>query len=67
MTDVAGTGDIKTLEQSLRRIEVLERKLDEAIDVILRRDASLSARERRIYYLEGLLDRHGIEYRPDGG
>lgn len=44
------------------RISALEQKLEEAIDVIMRRDDSLHAAERRILYLEEILDEKGIPY-----
>lgn len=39
---------IETLEQALARIAELERALDEAIDIIVKRDALLESYERRL-------------------
>ncbi len=44
--------DITTLEEAKARIVALEEKIDEAIDVIMRRDADLEATERRAWELE---------------
>lgn len=53
---------IETLEQANARIEQLEAKLDEAIEIILKRDDQLTLAERRICELERQLElREGIE------
>ena len=57
--------DVTSLAEAQERIETLEKGLDDAIDVIMKRDSLLKARERRIVYLEELLDQHGVEYRDD--
>ncbi|MBM4148968.1 MAG: hypothetical protein FJ224_07980 [Lentisphaerae bacterium] len=44
------------------RLALLESKLDEAIEILLKRDNELTAAQRRILYLEELLDRHRVEY-----
>ena len=44
------------------RAEMLEQKLEEAIDVLIRRDKQLEAAERRILYLEEILDAKDIPY-----
>ena len=42
----------QTLEEAKTRIRKLEEKLDEAIEIILKRDDQLTAAERRILELE---------------
>jgi hypothetical protein len=49
-------------QSSEPREKELEKQLDGAIDIVLRRDAALKAAERRIVLLEELLDKHGIAY-----
>lgn len=51
--------DIKSMEQALRRIKVLEEKLDEAIKVIVRRDDQIDAAQRRIRSLEDMVENLG--------
>jgi len=48
--------DITTLEEAKARIVALEEKLDEAIDIIMRRDADLEAAERRAWELQLKVD-----------
>jgi hypothetical protein len=45
--------EIDSLEEAKARIVLLEKKLDEAIELILKRDAQLEAAERRIFELGG--------------
>jgi|TARA_B110000116_G_C16651542_1_gene497561 hypothetical protein len=47
---------INTLDEARERIGTLEKSLDEAIDVILKRDAQLLQYERNIMELERRLD-----------
>jgi hypothetical protein len=46
---------IDTMEQARARIAELERKLDEAIDIVVRRTDQLEAAERRVRALEARL------------
>ena len=46
----------KTLEEALTRISELERGLDEAMNLLLQRDARLEFYERRIVDLEEALE-----------
>ena len=46
---------IKDLDTALARIEELEKKLDEAIDVVVKRDDELDRMQRRILNLEDQL------------
>jgi hypothetical protein len=50
---------IETLEQALARITELEKALDDAIDVILRRDERLAMYERKLSELGGSLNGPG--------
>jgi hypothetical protein len=45
--------EIQSLEEARARIVQLEQKLDEAIEIIVKRDAQLEAAERRIVALGG--------------
>jgi len=49
------------LSEALARVDVLEKKLDEAIDLILKRDDQLSAAERKVLDLEEKLESLGVE------
>jgi len=48
--------EIKTLDAALDRIEELEAGIQQAIDVVLKRDDQLRATERRILELEDKLE-----------
>lgn len=48
--------EIKTLDEALDRIEELEAGLQQAIDLVMKRDDQLSASEKRILELEHKLD-----------
>lgn len=50
---------IETLEQALARIAELEKALDEAIGLLVKRDNLLDAHERHIRDLEERLERKG--------
>lgn len=48
--------EITTLEEAKARIVELEKKLDEAIDIIMKRDEQLDATERRLLNLQSRLE-----------
>lgn len=50
--------DVTTLEDAKAVIEALEKKFDEAVDIILKRDAQLEAREREIMTLHERLGQY---------
>jgi len=52
MPDGKDAADIATLEEARARIVELEKALDDAIGVILKRDAQLQKYERRLCELE---------------
>jgi len=52
------TKEITTLEEAMLRIGELEKKFDEAIDIILKRDEQLLAREREILSLQERLEKY---------
>lgn len=54
-----GETKIETLDQAKARIALLEQKLDEAINLLIRRDEQLDKAERRILDLEERLDAKG--------
>jgi len=58
---------IDTLEQALARITELEKALDEAIGLLVKRDNLLDGHERRIRDLEDQLDRKSAPPVPAPG
>jgi|ETNmetMinimDraft_26_1059896.scaffolds.fasta_scaffold69429_1 hypothetical protein len=50
--------EITSLEEGKAKIAELERKFAEAVDIILKRDAQLEAREREIMTLHERLGEH---------
>ena len=50
------------LTDANERAQKFEKGMDDAIDIVMKRDSQLEAHERKIMRLENLLDRHRVAY-----